>query len=192
MNGRGGRGRARGAGGVGRLRQELTSLKHSVNGTKTTPPADPKGYVAIPWNSYTYERMVVTTAANQSVTIELTDVLAQLVLRIGLSSATRIAAKIRSAQCWATCGGSSFVVPDLTAAFHELANPQVGNTIRSLQRDKGTLQNPARAGYVYPTSDSKELLDEPGSGTVDIVTATGGDIGTYLTIRIQILWKANT
>lgn len=174
-----------------KLQRELTSLKHAVNGVKTRPPADPRSFIAIPWNSFTYEKSIVTTSDDQVYITTVDNVLSQLLIRVGLSSATTLGMKVKSAQCWATCAGSSFALPTVVAEFHELANPQAANTVRSTQRDRGTLNRPASAGYVYPIADSREILDSRGSGSVKILTVTGGDTGTYLTARIQFLWRAS-
>lgn len=175
----------------GNLRREVTNLKHAINGVRTSPSDNPGTYVMVPWNSFVYEKSVVTTSTTQAFPNTVNDILSQLVLRVGLSTATSVGIKIQSAQCWCTCAGATFAVPDLTAEFHELSSPQAGNTTRSLQRDKGTLNMPAKAGYRFPVSDSKEILDHAGSASNDVVTATGEDIGSVLTVRIQFLWRAN-
>lgn len=188
-----GRGRRQGQSraGTARLQRELTSLKHAVNGVKTRPPPDPRSFVSIPWNSFTYEKAIVTTSDDQVYQTNVDNVLAQLLLRIGLSSATTLGMKVKSAQGWATCAGPTFTVPALIAEFHELANPQAANTVRSTQRDRGTLNRPATAGYVFPIADSREILDSSMSGSNKILTLTGGDSGTILTARVQFLWRAS-
>lgn len=176
--------------GVARLQQELATLRHQMSGVKTTPSPNPGTYVALPWNAFTYEREVVTTTASQTFDTSVTEVLTQLLLRIGLSSATHISIKIRSAQVWGTSAGPDFPLPDILVGFHELANPQTANTVRSTQRDKGTLNMPAKTGYLWPSSDSREVLDSSTPG-LKLISAAATDIGTYVTVRIQFLWKAN-
>lgn len=190
--GRGGRG-SRGTA-AGRLRQELVSLKTAMQGAKTVPSPVPRTFVQYPWNSWTFEAITPTTGASQLVRTTVQDVFNDIITRLGLDASIldSIKIKIQSAQVWATAAG--LIYPNLRADFYEI-NQGTGGinaaSIRSTQVDKGTLNMPARAGYRYPVSDSKDVLNE-GDKTLRIVDAVPLDSGTVVTTRIHVIWVIRT
>jgi hypothetical protein len=98
--------------------------------------------------------------------------------------------KVQSASAWVTAAG--LIYPDLQAVFYELSSASTSDqSIRSEQRDKGTLNMPAKAGYMYPMSDQKEISGNDDSGTF-IFTAIAGDEGSIITSRVHVLWQSST
>jgi hypothetical protein len=95
--------------------------------------------------------------------------------------------KIQSAQVWAT-GTTATTVPTLSVDFYELTTGSAAQYPRSTQGDRGTTLMPAKAGFVYPTSDRKQVL-----GLADdvqkVVVATVGAT-TSCTVRVQVLWNS--
>jgi hypothetical protein len=102
----------------------------------------------------------------------------------------QILIKVQTASAWVTAAG--LVYPDLQAVFYELSSASsTDQSIRSEQRDKGTLNMPAKAGYMYPMSDQKEILGNDDSGML-IVSAIAGDAGSIITTRVHLLWQSST
>lgn len=195
MSGRGGRGRRNGGRGnaAGRMRQELNHLKTALQGAKSLPSPVPRTFIQYPWNSWTFEAITATTGASQLVRTIVQNVFDDIAVKLQLGSTVGgpqeyLKIKVQSAQVWATASG--LIYPNLRADFYEI-NQGTGGinaaSIRSTQVDKGTLNVPARAGYVFPVSDSKDVLNE-GDKTLRIVDATPLDSGTVVTTRIHVLW----
>lgn len=195
MSGRGSRGRRTGGRGsaAGRMRQELNHLKTAMTGAKTLPSPVPRTFIQYPWNSWTFEAITVTTGASQLVRTIVQNVFDDIAVKLQLGSTVGgpqeyLKIKIQSAQVWATASG--LIYPNLRADFYEI-NQGTGGinaaSIRSTQVDKGTLNVPARAGYTYPVSDSKDVLNE-GDKTLRIVDAIPLDSGTVVTTRIHVIW----
>jgi len=190
------RGAARGGPqqGNARLASRLTNLEHKLNGRKTIPQDNPPAYVALPWNSFTYEKTQEAGQANavQSTTVQ--DVLAQVVARCGLADAPpRVAdvrVKILSCQTWGTVG-STLLVPEILSEFFELSGETVTTQRpRSSQRDIGTLNKPAKAGYVFPVQDQREIVADDNVA-LRVADVTAVYQGMNLTTRIQILWQSS-
>jgi len=154
------------------------------------PSPVPRAFVQIPWNSWTYEfsEDVPAASANTPLTVTVTKILQNLTDNIGLDSTASIRVKVLSAQVWVTASGLQY--PSLTADFYEInGNTANAASIRSTQSDKGTLNMPARAGYVYPVSDSRDVLNT-GDGGLRVVVVPVGSEGAKCTIRVQILWQS--
>jgi hypothetical protein len=175
---------------VQRLSQQLNSQRISMFGAKMVPSPVPRAFVQIPWNSWTYEfsEDVPAASANTPLTVTVTKILQNLTDNIGLDATASIRVKIQSAQVWVTASGLQY--PSLTADFYEInGNTANAASIRSTQSDKGTLNMPARAGYVYPVSDSRDVLNT-GDGGLRVVVLPAASEGAKATIRVQILWQS--
>jgi hypothetical protein len=74
---------------------------------------------------------------------------------MGLTGATgRISLKVQSAAAWNTAVGPNFSQPSVQGLFWELSTDSGGSySVRSEQYDHGTLNIPARVGYLYPLTD---------------------------------------
>lgn len=168
----------------------LRRLKHQMSGFKFTPAEHPKTFVEAPWNSWTFERTAVTTSTALGLEIAVKDIQDQIRTKCAISeTGNQLLIKVQSAVGWVTA--ASLVYPDITAVYYELSSvsPAGKQSIRSRQRDKGTLNMPAKAGYSYPMSDQKEIL-----GNDDVATVIAGFIadtaGSIITARVSVLWQS--
>jgi len=180
--------------GDARLAMRITTLEHKLNGRKTIPQDNPPAYVALPWNSFTYERTQEAGQAGavQSTTVQ--DVLAQVAARVCLADTPpRVAdvrVKVLGCQTWGIVGGT-LLVPEILAEFFELSGETVTTQRpRSSQRDIGTLQKPAKAGYVFPIQDQREIVADDNVN-LRIANVTAIYAGMNLTTRIQVLWQSS-
>lgn len=187
-----GRGRGRGpAFNVDRtVNQRFRQLERRLTGHKTTPSTNPSAFVQLPWNSWTFERLETTNADLQGVNITVGGILTQIRSRLLLQDGADIRIKVQSAQIW--CTASNLIYPDLESTFYELVGESTASNQypRSTQRDKGTLNMPARCGYTYPSADKREVLGSPESGLI-VSTGVATSSGSNLTFRVQVLWQAS-
>jgi len=187
-----GRGRAGGRANNATLavNQRFRQLERRLTGHKTVPATNPTAFVQLPWNSWTFERLETTTANLQGINITVSDILAQIRSRVLLDANADIRIKVQSAQIW--CTASTLVYPDLEATFYELVGESTSTNQypRSTQRDKGTLNMPARCGYNYPSADKREVLGAPESGLI-VSTGVATDTGSNLTFRVHVLWQSS-
>jgi len=159
-------------------------------GHEIVPSQDPSSFVELPWNSWTFERTNLTVGADQGASIVVSDILGQLKSRIGLSDTAVLRIKLQSARIWCTAAGPAFSHPDLRGIFYEVNGQTNIAARRSTQRDIGTLNVPARVGYVYPIDDKKEILSSPDGSKVVLNYVAAGD-GSEVTVRIQLLWQSS-
>jgi len=180
--------------GNARLANRIRTLEHKLSGRKTVPQDNPPAYVSVPWNNFTYEK---TQEAGQAGAVQSTTVqsiFAQIVARCGVSDTepniADVRCKVLSCQVWGTVGGT-LLVPELKAEFFELSGESVtSQRPRSTQRDIGTLNKPAKAGYVYPMQDQREIVAGENVN-VRVADVTAVYQGMNLTTRVQVLWQAS-
>lgn len=186
--------RGRGRGRVNnrtRAVQAVRNLERRITGHKTVPANNPPAFVQRPWNSWTFEKLETTTSNLQTVTITVNDIVNNIRSRgaIGVTG-NQIQLKVLSSQIW--CTASSLTYPDLEAAFFELQGevPTTQN-VRSLQRDKGTLNMPAKAGFMFPSADRRDIVGDlgPSINTLRVCSGTATNTGSNLTFRVQVLWQ---
>jgi len=189
-----GRQRSRGANRpAGRLvtRGELRAFRRDLTGHKTVPPPVPTTFVQVPWNSWTFERVASSTGAGSFSEITVQDVIDQIVNRIGIRDTdpkAQVRIKVQTAQAYVTADG--LTNPDVETQFFELSGQAVGvdQYPRSIQRDKGTLNMPARTGFTYSLADRREILGA-SEGTLKILKATDQvGSGSVVTTRVHVLW----
>jgi len=171
------------------LENRFRQLERRMIGHRTTPAPNPTAFVQLPWNSWTYERTDGTTDQFGTVSATVGDVLGQIRGRTGIPESSNLRIKVQSAQIWGTA--ASLLLPDINCAFYELAG-ETGSTVqnpRSNQRDIGTLNMPAKVGYVFPVADQKEIVGQ-SLGALKICDAIATSTGTDVTVRIQVLWQA--
>lgn len=171
-----------------RLHQEMQALKNSINGRKTTPSAVPRAFVQIPWNSWTFERTNTTNADLVEEFVTINDIATQLRNKIGLDTTADLRIKIHSAQIWATVS-STLLQPDLTCRFYEINGESSNAPPRCEKRDLGTLNMPAKCGYIYPSTDQREIIRPGDSGSARVCSGAAVTQGTAITTRVQILWQ---
>jgi len=169
-----------------RAQARITNLNHQLRGTKFTPPPQPRAYTAIPWNSLTLEfSQAVVSAETKELEINVTDV------RTAIQEVVGSSPKFKAVryECWGTANGLSY--PTLKAEFFDIVDQDpINPEARSQQSDRGTLNMPAKIGFLPPMTDQKGVL----SGTDDAVKllkVSSGEIesGMILLLRVHVLWK---
>jgi hypothetical protein len=104
----------------------------------------------------------------------------------------RISLKVNSAYGWNTATGGSFAQPSMEGLFWELTTDSGGSySVRSEQYDHGTLNIPARVGYLYPLTDRKEVHTSSNDSHIVarfVVPASTGGNGN-VTVRVHVLWN---
>jgi len=184
-----GRGRGRGNNQT-RAVQAVRNLERRLTGHKTVPANNPPSFVERPWNSWTFERLDTTGSDLQFINIFVSDIISQIRSKCAIDTSTGIInIKVQSAQVW--CTASTLIVPDISVNFYEIAGETSSSAqnARSTQRDKGTLNMPAKCGYVYPSTDRKDILGSAQSGNL-IVQAAATQSGSNVTFRVQVLWQS--
>jgi hypothetical protein len=113
---------------------------------------------------------------------------------MGLTGAPgSIALKVNSCYCWNTAVGSSLAQPSLEGLFWELNTDSGGSySVRSEQYDHGTLNIPARTGYLWPLTDRKEVHTSANDSHVvaSFVVPAGTNGNGNVTVRVQVLWNS--
>jgi len=162
-------------------------------GKKLVPALRPPQIVRLPWNSYTFSATYDTTSAT-TITITVGSIRQQIISRMGFTGAPgKISLKVNSAYGWNTAVGGSFAQPSLEGLFWELATDSGGSySVRSEQYDHGTLNVPARVGYLFPLTDRKEVHTVTNDAHVIVrfvVPTTSGGNGN-ITVRVHVLWNS--
>lgn len=160
-------------------------------GKKLVPSLRPPQIVRLPWNSFTFSATYSTTSTNE-ITVSVGSIRGQINTIMGLVGAPgTISVKVNSAYGWNTAAGS-LAQPSLQGLFWELRTDSGGSySVRSEQYDHGTLNVPARVGYLWPLSDRKELHTSANdSHVVAKFTVPSGDLPNgNVTVRINVLWN---
>lgn len=165
------------------------------HGHKTIPAMRPPQFVRLPWNSYTFSATYATASAANTIRITIGNIRAQIISRMGLASAPGvISMKVRAAQAWNTSVGPAFAQPSLESLFYELSTDSGGSySVRSEQYDHGTLNIPARGGYLYPLTDRKEVHTAANDAhVVAIFTTPSGGANGNVTVRVSLLWNVSS
>lgn len=162
-----------------------------MTGHKMVPANNPPAFVQRPWNNWTFERLETTTTDLQGINITVGDIIDQIRAKNAIAeTGNQILIKVQAAQIW--CTASGLIYPDLDAAFYELAGESTSTdqNERSTQRDKGTLNMPAKVGYVYPSTDRKDILGANQRGLI-VCNGIATEATSNLTFRVQVLWQSS-
>jgi len=174
---------------VRRLQQQVRNLRNTTMGYKSVPRSlAPTTVVARPWNSLTYIVVKdVPTATN--VITKVIDLLNYVGTVNGISAST-VQVKVQNAQMWLSgtqlSTAAGVATPQGIAVFYDLNDAAAD---RSTQADTGAVGRPARFGYTWPISDSRDVLGTVES-TRNIMQVTHSS-GASLTVtkHIHFLWK---
>jgi hypothetical protein len=172
-----------------------------MNGVKYSPNPNPPDFVAVPWNTWTYENTgEITSSGGPAVVVPFaTKALAvaeQISAALGSSVAPEI--KILRASAWITASQTNqLVAPTGTTTFYELAGDATANSKRETISDRGTLNMPATFGYVYPKVDQKEIIDATSEDRNILATTSDSpalqpgstDRTLAVTHRVHVLWR---
>jgi len=172
-------------------RQLVRAAAKADHGHKVVPAMRPPQFVRLPWNSYTFSATYATAPDSNSIRITIGIIRSQIIARMGLTSAPGvISMKIQSAQAWNTAIGPSFAQPSLESLFYELSTDSGGSySVRSEQYDHGTLNIPARGGYLYPLTDRKEVHTKLNDSHVVATFVTPSAANGNVTVRVKLLWN---
>lgn len=162
------------------------------HGHKVVPALRPPQIVRLPWNSFTYSA-TYDTSASTAITVSIGSIRNQIASLMGFpgdATAGKVSLKVQSASCWCTSVGPSFAQPSIEGLFWELAPVSQGEVynVRSEQYDHGTLNIPARTGYVWPLSDRKEIHTQETDSHVVCKFAAPINAALNVTVRIHVLW----
>jgi len=163
----------------------VSNLNTQLRGTKFNPPPQPRPFTAIPWNSLTVEiEQPVEDAATAELVLTAASVSTAIQAKVG--SIPKF--KVQRYECWSTASGLSY--PTLKAEFYDLSDQAVGALEpRSQQSDRGTLNMPAKVGFLPPMTDQKRILSSTDGATVLAKFNTGEAVtGLTLLSRVHVLW----
>ncbi len=170
--------------------QQFRNMEHRITGVRFVPKPDPPTFVERPWNSWTFSRTSRTSAEEMSAPVTVADVITQISNRLGLT-ADRLVIKIQRAAVWCTAA-DTLLQPDISCSFYEVSEKTVTPQMaRSEQRDLGTLSRPARAGYIYPMVDQKEIIYKAEEQLL-ILNAVAETTGSFVTVRVHVLWNVQS
>lgn len=170
---------------------QMRTMERRINrrmmGHDFVPSIDPGTFVQRPWNSWTYERTDFSESEFQGLSVTVTDIMNQILGKNKVPEGGKVVIKIQKSAIW--CTAASLIQPDVECKFYELNEKTVApQQPRSIQRDVGTLNRPAKCGYVFPVADSKEILYS-AEGALLVTVATPATTGSKVTTRINVLWQ---
>lgn len=171
----------------------VRALERRMMGHKVNLPDNPPTITERPWNSLTFSRFETTTQDLQGVNITIGDIVDYVRGKMAIAeSGNQLLIKVQTAAIWCTASGLTY--PDVECTFYELGGEsQFANQgARSTQRDQGTLNLPAKCGYRYPATDSKDILGaDTNQRALIVMTGVASEQGSNLTFRAQILWQSS-
>jgi len=191
MVNRGGRAANRGVMHAPQVRAMVRGAAKRDAGKKLVPALRPPQIVRLPWNSFTFSATYSTGTASE-VTVSIGSIRQQIISLMGLTGSPGvISMKVNSAYAWNTAAGG-LAQPSIQGLFWELQTDSGGSySVRSEQYDHGTLNVPARVGYLYPLTDRKEVHTAANDSHVvaKFTVPTGNLPNGNVTVRIQVLWN---
>jgi len=152
-----------------------------------TPSLLPPDFARIPWHPFTFS---ATFAGDSATGIITSNTLRGTIIGIcGIANTAKVEIKVERARAWNISKGGTdgFNMPNLVTKYFELATNQNGTqSVRVFRNDHGTLNMPARTGYVWPLRDRCEVLSN--DETVDVMSING-PTGTNVVVMINILYR---
>lgn len=171
----------------------IRAAQHRDAGKKLIPALRPPQIVRLPWNSYTFSA-TFATATSQTINITVGTIRNQIASLMGFTGSTgSVSIKVNSAYAWNTSIGPNFSQPSMEGLFWELSTDSGGTySVRSEQYDHGTLNIPARVGYLYPLSDRKEVHTATNDShlVARFVVPSSASGNGNVTIRVNVLWNS--
>jgi len=160
------------------------------HGKKLVPQTRPPQIVRLPWNSYTFSATYSLSAQSTKVEVTVGNIRTQIRDRMGMGNSAVIGLKVNAAYAWNTSVGPAFAQPSMESLFWELTTDSGGSyKVRSEQYDHGTLNIPARGGYLYPLTDRKEVHGVDNDNHV-ICTFVTPAVVSKVTVRVMVLWNS--
>jgi len=190
MNRGRGRGRGRGSATHRIVNNAIRRNERHDRGQLITPSPFPPKFSVFPWNSYTYSTsyFVVTGTTNA---ITTTEIKARLRAAMGLESDAVITMKIERCRVWnisigSSTTGTNFAMPNISVRYFELSSSATPS-LRQEDRDHGSLNMPAKSGYVWPLTDRVEVLANSENITLCNID---GYTGTECVVLVNLLWRS--
>lgn len=153
-----------------------------------TPSQLPPDFVRVPWNSFTFSTTINGSDAFAGITVKT---IRDTIIGIcGISNTAIVQLKVERARVWniSRGGTNGFSMPNLYTRFYELTTSTSNQSaVRTLRNDHGTLNLPAKAGYVWPLRDRTEVLS---SNEEHDVMAFKAPTGTSIVVMINCLWRS--
>lgn len=153
-----------------------------------TPSLLPPDFVRVPWNSFTFSSTVSGSDAFSAVTVKT---IRDTIIGIcGISNTAIVQLKIERARVWNISRGGTggFSMPNLYTRFYELTTSTSNQSaFRTFRNDHGTLDLPAKAGYLWPLRDRTEVLSSNEDHDVMSFKAPSG---TSVVVMINCLWRS--
>ena len=183
MQGKGNRGRGNGGAPQRRTQARVSNLNNQLRGTKFVPSPYPRPFTAVPWNSLTVEIEQEAGSGTSVLNVSVSDIRTKVQEISG--SVAKI--KVLRAEVWCTANGLSY--PSLKTQFYDLEqmDDPTNAEPRSQQSDRGTLNMPAKAGFLWPMNDQKRVLAS-SENSYKVLDATAGTTGMVLLVRVHVLW----
>jgi len=157
-------------------------------GQSFTPSVLPPDFARVPWHPFTFS--ATFAGDGQDGTISATTIRSTVIGICGISNTGRVEMKIDRARVWNISKGGTdgFSMPNLVTKFYELTPNDSGTqAVRCYRNDHGTLNMPARTGYVWPLRDRSEVLTSDDNG--DVMTMNG-PTGTNVVVMINLLYRS--
>jgi hypothetical protein len=173
------------------VRDVVRAAQSRDHGKKLVPATRPPQIVRLPWNSYTFSATYALSSTATKVEITVGNIRTQIRDRMGMGTSAVIGLKVNSAYAWNTSVGPAFAQPSMESLFWELTTDSGGSyKVRSEQYDHGTLNIPARGGYLYPLTDRKEVHGIQNDSHV-IASFVTPAVVSKVTVRIMVLWNSS-
>jgi len=191
MRGRG-RGRGRGISNTQRVvNNAIRRNERHDRGQLISPTPYPPKFAVFPWNSYTYSTSFKATTGT-TISIGTDDLKARLRAALGFKDDALLTLKIERARVWCISIGdaasNSFAMPNLTVRYLELSSNALGvSSLRQEDRDHGTLNMPAKSGYVWPLRDRCEVFSNSENKNFCLVESY---TGVEVVVMVNFLWRA--
>lgn len=191
-----GRGRGRGRVNAGNTQRIVNNAirrnERHDRGQLFSPSLLPPKYAVLPWNSYTYSQTEDVINPATAITITTDKIKTRLRNQMGLEADAIITMKVERMRVWnisvgSTTANATFAMPNLNVNYFELANGSATRSLRQEDRDHGTLNMPAKSGYVWPLGDRNEVL--PSTENIQLASIYSYP-GTKIVAMVNLLWRA--
>lgn len=162
--------------------KKVAKLETELKGKAFKPSRDPPSYPTRAWVPIVIEFTHTCTGDGTGTSIAISALIDEVKARYGVTG--QVALRIHQAAVWAISAGPSFPKPGLEADFYEIDNQGSSAIARRRTRDIGTIQAPARAAFIYPMVDQREIATAEEKNKL-VVAGTGNLKDTILTFQIR-------
>lgn len=163
-----------------RIRKSIRGINRRIQGIKLPVPADPPGFVQIPWNKIWLSDTISLSADKNQKSYSPKDLHNIFVAQIGLTTTTEMSYRLIRVQTWNLSGNFiNLQCQDLTIGL--------GAQDYLIQVEDQSGRNKwAKVGYAYPVSQTKVSFSSIDDENLFRVGCEKGD---KLEVRCLVLWK---